>query len=240
MSNFFKQLSVNRLCVHGLRSVIVWHSIGLERSQTNLLFIMKKLSLLVVMMGIGIIATQAQMRSPAEEQNASFGVRGGANFFNWSGSDISSNDYTNRVGFHAGIFANMFVVDNFAIEPGVYYSVKGTQNDDFADSRAVLNYLDVPILLRFYVGEGFNFFAGPQGSILLGSKFEADVLGNTLGWNTDAINDIDAGVVFGLGYNLPIGLNLQASYDLGLTPVFKDSQADVYNRGFKVSLGVSF
>ncbi|MCC5938981.1 MAG: PorT family protein [Lunatimonas sp.] len=202
---------------------------------------MKKLSLLVlVFMGAGIIAAHAQMRSPAEEQKASFGIRGCANFFNWGGSDVSSNDYTNRVGFHAGIFANMFVVDRFAIEPGVYYSVKGTQNDDFADSRAILNYLDVPILFRFYAGEGFNFFAGPQGSILMGSKFEANVLGSTLGWNTDAINDIDAGLVVGLGYNLPVGLNLQASYDLGLTPVFKDSQAEVYNRGFKVSVGISF
>lgn len=207
---------------------------------TNYFLTMKKISFLfVLIMGIAL-QSHGQMRSSASEQRSSFGVRGGINLFNWGGSDIESNDYTNRVGFHAGVFANMFVVDNFAIEPGVYYSVKGTQNDDFADSRAILNYLDVPILLRFYATDGLNFFAGPQGSILLGSKFEADLLGNTIGWNTDAINDIDAGVVFGLGYNLPVGLNLQASYDLGLTPIFKDSDVDVYNRGFKVSLGLSF
>nr|HAD53300.1 PorT family protein [Algoriphagus sp.] len=35
------------------------------------------------------------------------------------------------------------------------------------------------------------------------------------------------------------GLNLQGSYDFGMTPVFKDSDADVYNRGFKISLGIS-
>jgi hypothetical protein len=134
----------------------------------------------------------------------------------------------------------MFVTDRFSIEPGAYYSVKGTQNNDIANTRAVLNYIDVPILLRFYATDGLNIFAGPQGSILLGSRFEGDILGNVVGWETNAVNDIDAGVVFGLGYNLPIGLNLQASYDLGLTPVFRDSEANIYNRGFKVSLGYSF
>ncbi len=201
---------------------------------------MKKIGLLFSLIFVFSLGAFAQERSPASEQKAGFGVRGGASLFNWGGSDISSSDYTNRVGFHAGIFGNMFVTDRIAIEPGAYYSVKGTQNDNLINSRAILNYVDVPILLRFYATDGFNFFAGPQGSILLGSSFEADALGNTFDWETDAINDIDAGLVFGLGYNLPIGLNLQASYDLGLTPVFKDSDAEVFNRGFKLSLGLSF
>lgn len=201
---------------------------------------MKKLILAIVAIVTLSVTANAQVRTPAADQRATFGVRGGVNFFTWTGGDADIQDYANRAGFHAGIYGNMFVTDRFSIEPGAYYSVKGTQNNDIANTRAVLNYIDVPILLRFYATEGFNIFAGPQGSILLGSRFEGDILGNVVGWETDAVNDIDAGVVFGLGYNLPIGLNLQASYDLGLTPVFKDSDASIYNRGFKVSLGYSF
>lgn len=201
---------------------------------------MKKLILAIVAIVTLSVTANAQVRTPASEQQATFGIRGGVNFFNWNGGDAPIQDYTNRAGFHAGIYGNMFVTDRFSIEPGAYYSVKGTQNDDAFNSRAILNYIDVPILLRFYATDGLNIFAGPQGSILLGSRFEGDVLGNVVGWETNAVNDIDAGLVFGLGYNLPIGLNLQASYDLGLTPVFKDSDANVYNRGFKVSLGYSF
>ncbi|WP_114751598.1 porin family protein [Pleomorphovibrio marinus] len=200
---------------------------------------MKKVALLSVMI-LGVIFHSNAQQDPPSEGKGSFGIRGGANFFNWGGSDISSSDYNNRVGFHAGVYGTVFLGEAFAIEPGAYYSVKGTQNDDFADSRAILNYIDIPVLFRVYAGDGFNFFAGPQGSILMGSTFEADVLGNTLGWNTDAINDVDYGVVVGVGYNLPRGLNLQASYDLGLRPVFKDSDAEVYNRGFKLSVGISF
>ncbi|KEO74664.1 porin family protein [Anditalea andensis] len=201
---------------------------------------MKKVFLAIVALVTLSVTANAQVRTPAADQQATFGIRGGVNFYNWNGGDASLDSYTNRVGFHAGIYGNMFVTDRFSIEPGAYYSVKGSQNDDFLNSRAVLSYIDVPILLRFYATDGLNIFAGPQGSILLGSTFEGDFLGNTFQWDTDAVNNLDAGLVFGLGYNLPIGLNIQGSYDLGLTPVFKDSDANIYNRGFKISLGYSF
>jgi hypothetical protein len=122
----------------------------------------------------------------------------------------------------------------------VFYSIKGTQNDDAIDSRAVLDYIDVPVLVRFKVGEGFNLFAGPQVSFLTKSKFEGNFGGSTVSLNTNTIKNTDAGLVVGLGYNLPAGLNIQGSYDYGMTPIFKDSDADVYNRGFKVSLGYTF
>lgn len=101
----------------------------------------------------------AQVQS---SNNGGFGIRGGANCFNFGGDDVSENNYTNRTGFHAGVYASIFATDRIAIEPGVYYSVKGTQNDDAVNSRAVLDYVDVPLLLRMYVSEGFNLFAGPQ------------------------------------------------------------------------------
>jgi len=200
---------------------------------------MKNAILAIAAVMVISISANAQTRTPASDQVSSFGVRGGVNFFNWGGDDASGNDYTNRAGFHAGIYGNMFVTDRFAIEPGAYYSVKGTQADNAVDSRSILNYVDVPILLRFYATDGLNIFAGPQGSILLNSKFEGDAFGQTWTVDTDDINDLDAGLVFGIGYNLPMGLNLQGSYDLGLTPVFKNSDAEVYNRGFKISLGFS-
>ncbi|GGF30276.1 porin family protein [Echinicola rosea] len=201
---------------------------------------MKKVIFAFIAVSLFVWDANAQRRTPASAQNSSFGIRGGANFFNWGGDDGSNNDYTNRAGFHAGIYGNMFVTDNFAIEPGVYYSQKGTEADNFAESRAILQYIDVPILLRFYASDGFNIFAGPQGSILTKATYEGDAFGNTFEFETDDVNDLDAGLVFGVGYNLPVGLNVQGSYDLGLTPVFKESDAKIYNRGFKVSLGYSF
>ena len=184
---------------------------------------------------LGIHFAQAQSGT-----SAGFGIRGGANFFNFGGEDVSENNYTNRTGYHAGVYASILAANRIAIEPGVYYSVKGTQNDDAVNSRAVLDYVDVPLLLRMYVSDGFNLFAGPQVSFLTKSKFESDFGGSTVSIDTNSIKDTDMGLVFGLGYNLPKGFNVQGSYDLGLTPIFENSDADVYNRGFKFSLGYSF
>lgn len=201
------------------------------RIQINYLEPMKKLLFLFAVAVLTATGANAQ---------SGFGIRGGANFFNFGGEDVSENDFTNRVGFHAGVYASLLGEGPISVEPGVYYSVKGSQNDDALDSRAVLDYVDVPILVRFRLGEGFNIFGGPQVSFLTNSKFEGEYGGSTFSFDTDAVKGTDAGVVFGVGYNLPQGFNVQGSYDLGLTPIFEDSDADVYNRGFKVSLGYTF
>lgn len=187
-----------------------------------------------------ILLSFAVLTATAASAQSGFGIRGGANFFNFGGDDVSENDYTNRVGFHAGVYASILGDGAIVIEPGVFYSVKGSQNDDGLNSRAVLDYVDVPVLVRLRLGDGFNIFGGPQISFLTKSKFEGDFGGSTFSFDSDAVKETDAGLVFGLGYNLPKGLNIQGSYDLGMTPIFKDSDADVFNRGFKVSLGYTF
>lgn len=192
---------------------------------------MKKILLAFSMAVLAVASAYAQ---------SGFGFRGGANFFNFGGEDVSENNYTNRVGFHAGVYASILGGGPITLEPGVFYSVKGTQNDDGFNSRAVLDYVDVPVLVRLKLGEGFNIFGGPQVSFLTKSKVEGDLGGSTFSFDTDSVKETDAGLVFGLGYNLPKGFNLQGSYDYGMTPIFKDSEADVYNRGFKLSLGYTF
>lgn len=189
---------------------------------------------------IFLILSLATLLGVSAKAQSGIGIRGGASFFNFGGDDVSENDYTNRAGFHAGIYASILGAGSISIEPGVYYSVKGTQNDDVANTRAILDYVDVPVLLRLKFGEGFNVFGGPQVSFLTNSRFEGDFGGSTISLDTDSVKDTDAGLVFGLGYNLPKGLNIQGSYDYGITPIFKNSDADVYNRGFKVSLGYTF
>lgn len=187
-----------------------------------------------------LIASLAFLTITGANAQSGLGIRGGGSFFNFGGNDVSENNYTNRTGFHAGVYASIFGGGPITLEPGVYYSVKGSQNDDAVNTRAVLDYVDIPLLVRLKFGEGFNVFGGPQLSVLAQSKFEGDFGGSTVSLDTDAVKETDAALVFGVGYNLPKGLNIQGSYDYGFTPIFKDSDADVYNRGFKLSLGYTF
>ncbi|WP_073572340.1 porin family protein [Algoriphagus zhangzhouensis] len=192
---------------------------------------MKRIVLSLSMLLLVTFAVNAQ---------SSLGIRGGGSFFNFGGEDARENDYINRAGFHAGLYASFNGGGAVAVEPGVYYSVKGTQADNAINSRAILNYVDVPLLFRLKAGDGFNVFAGPQLSFLANSKFEGDLGDSTFSFETENVRNTDVGIVVGLGYNLPHGLNIQGSYDYGMTTVFKDSDADIYNRGFKLSLGYTF
>lgn len=175
-----------------------------------------------------------QSHAQDSDKKGGLGLRAGANFFNFGGDDASGNEYNNRIGYHVGLYNSFFLGNSVAIEPGVFYSVKGTQNDDLVNSRAILNYVDIPVLLRLYLTDGLNVFGGPQISFLTDSRFEGDLFGSTVSFDTEAVNNTDFGLLFGLGYNLPRGLNLQASYNYGLSPVFKNSNVDVYNRGFQL------
>jgi hypothetical protein len=197
---------------------------------------MKKVSLIFAL----FLAFSLQSQAQNEDRRGGIGIRAGAGFFSFGGENASNNDYDNRVGYHVGLYNSFFLGSSIAIEPGVFYSFKGTQNEDFANSRAVLNYVDIPVLLRLYVTDGLNIFLGPQVSFLTSSRFEGDLFGSTVAFDTESIRSTDMGLLLGLGYNLPKGLNIQASYNYGLSPVFKNSNLDVYNRGYQLSLGFTF
>ncbi|GHB35147.1 porin family protein [Mongoliitalea lutea] len=195
---------------------------------------MKRLMLVCAFI-LGAVVVQAQ-----DESRLGIGIRGGVNFSTFGGGDIQDDDYSNRTGFSTGLYATVPLLPFLAVEPGVFYSVRGTQNNDFANSRAILGYVDVPVLARLYLGDSFNLFAGPQVSFLQSSRFEGDLFGSTVGFDTDAVRESDFGAVVGIGFNPAKGLNVQGSYNYGMQPVFKNSNIDVYNRGFTISVGYTF
>lgn len=180
---------------------------------------MKKFLFLIL--SIGLIGTA----------HAQFGARTGLN-----SSNFSDTNFSNKQGFHLGAYykIHLGVID---IEPGLQYSKKGYEGTEDASGIEVnerLNYIDVPVLVRFNVLEVVNIFGGPQASVLASRNYE---LGNITSSSTDVIRGYDIGAVVGVGINLPLGFNVQASYDLGLTNL-NYFNTDVKNRVFKVSIGV--
>ena len=163
--------------------------------------------------------------------NAQFGVRAGLN-----SSNFSDTNFNSKQGYHLGAYYRI-QLGAMDIEPGLQYSKKGYEgNDNLSgdDINERLNYIDIPVLVRFNLIETVNIFAGPQASVLASRNYE---LGNITSTSTDVIRGYDIGAVFGVGVKLPLGLNLQASYDLGLTSL-NYFDTDVKNRVFKVSLGI--
>jgi hypothetical protein len=105
-----------------------------------------------------------------------------------------------------------------------------TTNKEFKES---LNYLDIPVLVRYAFSPAFIVFAGPQVGFLLTRTYTTVDKKFT---DTAPVGGYEIGGVLGVGYQLTAELNLQASYDFGIAP-FKYFQADVNNTVFKLSIG---
>ena len=179
---------------------------------------MKKFLLLIFSIGL-ISSAQAQ-----------FGIRAGINSANFSDTNFDS-----RLGIHVGGYYKL-KAGLIAIEPGIQFSQKGYKGTDLQSGDDVnerLNYIDIPVLLRVNIIPAVNVFAGPQGSLLISRNYE---LGNSSSTSTEVVKGYDVGAVLGVGVVLPLGFNVQASYDLGLSSL-NYFDTDVKNRVFKFSLG---
>ena len=198
----------------------------------------------------------------------SFGVKAGilssgfrgdaANNFNsildLTNGKVTTKDYT---GFFAGGYGNIPVTQNFSIEPGIYYSLKGYELDGAisikglnflgANAKAILQsqYVDIPVLLKGNFG-GFQIFAGPQISYLASAnlKTTAGVLGiNLLNKTMDAtsqFNRWDAAVTGGIGYQFTNGMNISAAYDYGLLRADANQSVNAYHNAIKLGIGINF
>lgn len=163
-----------------------------------------------------------------------------------------------REGFHVGGYVTIPVIPGFEIEPGLQYSQKGTKltgklpidGVDFLNANLTITnkaeYIDVPVLARVYVGEGFNIFAGPQVSYLVSNKVKAEA--GALGFNAlnrewdmkSGFRNMDVAVTGGLGYRFTNGFNISAGYDYGLNTIDSNGSFETYNRVIKASLGYTF
>ena len=170
-----------------------------------------------------------------------FGAKAGVNFSDITGDDVDS--FNGLTSFHIGVVAEIPVSDMFAVQPELIYSAQGSDYEESEFSGSVkADYLNVPIMAKFYVGEGgFSVEAGPQVGLLLSAKDEYDGGDEDI---KDFLKSTDFGVNFGLGYKMESGLNFGARYNLGLSNVNDsddlDSGAEYKNSVIQVSVGYFF
>ncbi|MFC6998640.1 porin family protein [Rufibacter roseus] len=225
---------------------------------------MKKMLVVVIVLLAGLSTNVF-----AQDGKVRLGIKGGYSVTGWQGETVKSFkdllEYTNgnvqtkwRQGFHAGAYLSVPLGAGFEFEPGVQYSQKGMalegrvpgESIEFLNAKVTVTnkaeYLDVPLLAKVYLGEGFNLFAGPQLSFLLSNKVNvnAGALGfsaynNDFDWKTPQ-RTVDVGFSAGAGYQFQNGLNVGGSYDLGLTTIDDNADYKSYNQGFKASVGFRF
>lgn len=164
--------------------------------------------------------------------HAQFGIRAG-----YSAANFSDTNFDTRSGFHLGAYYSIGAAF-LKVEPGIQYAQKGYKTTDMSGDAVdeQLGYVDVPVLVRLDILPILNVFAGPQVSILASRNFTRGTASST---DTGPVAGYDVAGVFGAQVKLPLNLNLQASYDMGLKSL-NYFDTDVKNRVFKVSVGYSF
>ena len=71
----------------------------------------------------------------------------GLNFANMTNTDGSM-----KPGLNIGVAGEVMLTSNFAIEPGLFYSMQGAKDKESGMSMKIKNdYLNIPVLLKGYV-----------------------------------------------------------------------------------------
>ncbi len=215
-----------------------------------------------------LIATIAILGfSAVQSQELRMGAKGGVNFASIGGDD--TEDMNARTSFHIGGLVEIPINEKFAIQPELLYSSQGAKEEysEIAwgggkiqyDTKLKLDYINIPIMAKYYVIDGLSLEAGPQFGILVSAKTEIEVTqmgeGNTQSFEDD-VNDsyknLDIGFGLGAGYRLNNGIFFSARYIIGISDVTEDVEYDLgnglisvytskqHNNVFQLSAGYSF
>ncbi|WKW47138.1 porin family protein [Myroides sp. JBRI-B21084] len=216
---------------------------------------MKKITLSL----LGLLA----FSTSAIAQEVKFGPKAGVNFANLNG-DVENTKML--IGFHIGGFAEIKFNDKFAIQPEILYSAQGSKTEYSetmmgvtysAEADAKLNYINVPIMAKYFITDNFAVEAGPYVGFLASanSKGSVKAAGMTEEFDEDIkdeLNSVDFGLGLGASFNMESGFFVGARYNLGLSTIEKDytenvggnqitvEAADIKNGVIQVSVGYKF
>jgi hypothetical protein len=162
-----------------------------------------------------------------QAQLLKLGVKAGLNYANFSGTDIQTDAITS---YHAGLIAEIKLLDKFAIQPELLYTTQGASYKvGINEIKNELGYIAIPVLAKIYLSKSFSLELGPQASFLLSEKNNFDV--------NDA-NTFDFAVDLGLGLKVTKSIFIQGRYVLGLTEVSTTTQSK--NSVLQLSAGILF
>ncbi|HPI08726.1 MAG TPA: porin family protein [Saprospiraceae bacterium] len=184
---------------------------------------MKKLLLLASFTFLSMQAIRAQTQ---------FGIRGGLNLSNIAG-DAMGNAL--RSDIHLGVLLKMKLVKSLYWLPEVQYSAQGAQSPNKV-IKAYYNYLNIPVMLRFYPNDKVIFLeAGLQLGLLLSAKVSN--ISNTVRVKKEVRKeDFALNVGLGARFNSHIELDVRGIFGMSNTSLLPNPPGKYPNRVFQVSL----
>jgi hypothetical protein len=161
---------------------------------------------------------------------------------------ISSKPET-PAGIHFGGFLEIPIKGNFALQPGLLLSAKGSNfKIDSTEFSLAPVYLEVPVMVVYSFGSDavkISLFAGPYFACGIGGyKIESEggfkYLSFGSGENKD-LKPFDIGLNFGAGVNIK-GFMISAQYGIGLLNILPSTTTDseIKNKVIEISISSLF
>ena len=187
---------------------------------------MKKITLTVLAVFALTFANAQDKKESVTTKEIAFGVKAGYQNTNFGG-DFNTKSASN---FYVGGLVDFHVSEKFHVQPELLYSMEGSD-----ESENNLDFIRIPVMAKFFVGEGFNLQAGPEFAFVAGG-----------GAIKDQLKSMDFGLGFGAAYEMASGLMFDARYNLGLSdlndfPVGSGFEnAKITTTSFQIGLGYRF
>ena len=135
-------------------------------------------------------------------QGIDIGVKAGATFANLT----DATDASTKTGFVGGAFLTIKFSDKIAIQGDLLYSQQGAV---FKGDNINLDYINFPIVFKYYIIKRINIQAGPQFGTVINDNYNIDI----------DYNSFDLSGVVGIGIDLPLNFRVTGRYGFGLSDI---------------------
>ena len=206
---------------------------------------MKKLLLFTAVALFALTSVQSQEFRLGAKAGLNVATLGGDSYYGGLGSLGS------RTSFHIGGLVEIPLMGKFSLQPELLYSSEGSDwSFGTLGEDTKLDFVRVPVMVKFYVIEGLSAEAGPVFGVLVNAE------GTYYDNNGDLVNgdakdyyrSFDAQFGIGASYRLNMGVFFSLRYNKGLLNVNEEYRVlgTTYNSGknqsnvFQVSAGYSF
>lgn len=189
---------------------------------------MKKILIALCAFSMSIIYSNAQ--------DFKIGLKAGANFTKIDGASLSK-EY--KLNYHAGAFIELELNKKIGLQPEFLLSQSEAQvinsgSITYPNANFKMNYLNIPLLLKYKIGKIVVLNVGPQYSILLNKN--DNIINNTV----SAFKDGDFAMVGGVQFNFNY-LRIYGRYNIGLSNINDISNSENWkSQQLQVGLGFRF
>lgn len=171
----------------------------------------------------------------AMSQKFQLGVKGGVNISNFTGT-FEQATKESLVGLHFGALINFGFGNNISLQPELLFSTQGVTLKDVDGTKSdfKVNYLNIPVLLKYKFAGGFFLETGPQIGFLTSAKESGVTV-------KEFVKDMDFSWAAGLGFHSNSGFGVDARYNVGLSKVndISSSTTPDYKNGV-IQIGIFY